>query len=277
MARSSTASVNNSVGQLLRIASTSLRKVSDAPQLDVERLLLKVLTQPESSWLQAHGDDTLTEAQASHFTALVKARASGKPLAYLLGEWHFYGRPFYISEQVLIPRPSTEALIDAALSKIEELIGRKTPGPLALADIGTGSGCIAVTLALDVREKISIIATDISEEALAMATKNAQRHGVLDRIEFLPGTMLEPVAERKIDLIVSNPPYVPTKEVARADASIDTLGLRYEPPRALDGGPDGKKFVRELERSALSAVYETLNGEIVYNAALQKKQWKVAW
>ena len=262
MARSSTASVNNSVGQLLRVASTSLRKVSDAPQLDVERLLLKVLAQPESSWLQAHGDDTLTEAQASRFTALVKARASGKPLAYLLDEWHFYGRPFYISEQVLIPRPSTEALIDAALSKIEELIGRKTPGPIALADIGTGSGCIAVTLALEVREKISIIATDISEEALAVATRNAQRHGVLDRIEFLHGTMLEPVAERKIDLIVSNPPYVPTKEVARADASIDTLGLRYEPPRALDGGPDGTRYLTLLRNSGIPAVLESVGGTI---------------
>jgi len=260
MTSSSTTSVSNSIGQLLALASTRLRQVSDAPQLDAERLLLKVLAKPESSWLQAHDEDTLTAAQTSRFTDLVEARASGKPLAYLLGEWDFYSRTFYINEQVLIPRPSTEALIDAALRKIEELIRQDAKRPLALADIGTGSGCIAVTLALEVREKVSIMATDISQEALAVAKRNAQRHGVLDRIEFLHGTMLEPVAGRKIDLIVSNPPYVSTKEVVQAGTSVDTLGLCYEPPRALDGGPDGNMYLTQLRNSGIAAVLESAGG-----------------
>lgn len=258
------------VQQALRNAHTQLREVSDAPHLDADRLLLHVLGHGEASRLFAHGEEQLTTAEATQLAALVRRRQAGEPLAYLMGEWEFYGRPFYVSPAVLIPRPSTETLVEAALaylhlpSTLRNIEERREP--FLIADVGTGSGCIAVTLVLEARNKnieLSIIATDISADALTVAQRNAKRYGVASAIEFVQGNLLEPLRDQVVDLIVSNPPYVPSAELDRAGNRPDTLGLSFEPRQALDGGADGWQYVQELQRAVLPVILESQGGRLV--------------
>ncbi|MDZ4225213.1 MAG: hypothetical protein U1C49_00035 [Candidatus Andersenbacteria bacterium] len=128
--------------------SQTLERVSDAPRLDAERLLLCVVGKQESSWLYAHSEQELTEKQKNQMSRLVARRQSGEPLAYILGHQEFYGRDFIVTKDVLIPRSATEDLIDRALEVIEDMT-REKKRPLVIADIGTGSGCIVVTLLLE--------------------------------------------------------------------------------------------------------------------------------
>jgi release factor glutamine methyltransferase len=252
------------IRQTLLWATRKLNHSSDAPHLDAQWLLLHVLGLPEAAWLYAHPEDVLAPEAEKHFRRLVAERATGKPLAYLLGWAEFYGRRFMVTEDVLIPRSSTEELVEAVL------MYRKTQKRfLTVADIGTGSGCIAITLALELAQelktqnlKLKIIATDISSNALSMARYNARYHGVFDQIEFLEGDVLEPLAGRSVDLIVSNPPYIRSGELAQAAFSTDTRGLLFEPLVALDGGNDGQRFVRQLLEQHIPALIETAGGAI---------------
>ncbi len=246
----------------LQTTTSKLSEASDAPTLDAERLLLHILGRSESAWLYAHGDQTLTSAQEKMLTELVERRLTGEPLAYILGEWEFYGRSFLVTPDVLIPRPETENLVEAALQYIEKI---KRP-EVTIADIGTGSGCIAITLACELESRNStfkILATDISPAALAVARKNADRYGVTHHIEFLEGDMLQPIADRQVDLVVSNPPYVPSQELDQSHFAlrasrdkIETRGLDFEPRIALDGGPDGQKFVEQIKNAGIPAFVE---------------------
>lgn len=253
----------------IRLAQTQLSPASDAPQLDSERLLLHVLNQSETAWLYTHPEQPLTLPQQQRFGQLVARRAAGQPLAHILGEWEFYGRPFYVTPDVLIPRPVTEGLVDAALRYIK-LWEQKNNQPPTIADVGTGSGCIAVTLCLETGNQI--IATDISLAALAVAKKNAERHGVAAKIAFLQGDMLKPLQNRKVDLIVSNPPYIPSQELNRSRFALrsgatrgksEAFGLRFEPRFALDGGPDGQRFVNQIKSAGIPALVETTGGQII--------------
>ncbi|HMD82239.1 MAG TPA: peptide chain release factor N(5)-glutamine methyltransferase, partial [Anaerolineales bacterium] len=231
------------------------------------RLMLFVLKKKESAWLYAHGNTELTETQAQEFIRLIEERASGKPLAYILGEWEFYGRPFYVNEHVLIPRPETEELIRQALPHIDVWRGAHPGKQMTIADIGTGSGVIIITLAIELSKfhipdsKFHFIATDISPKALKVANKNAQRHGVQDQIEFIREDITETL-QRNIDLIVSNPPYLPAEALAKAGWAIDTQGLTFEPRMALDGGLDGQEFVQKIVKSNIPAIVETTGGNI---------------
>ncbi|HLD26288.1 MAG TPA: HemK/PrmC family methyltransferase, partial [Candidatus Andersenbacteria bacterium] len=143
------------VARALQQTEMRLGQVSDAPALDAAWLLLHVLGTREASWLTAHADVVLTSAQIQNLETLTQRRAAGEPLAYILGEWEFYGRPFLVTPDVLIPRPATEALVDATLrylrspSILRNIEGRSDP--LVVADVGTGSGCIAITLALELQ------------------------------------------------------------------------------------------------------------------------------
>jgi release factor glutamine methyltransferase len=243
------------------MAGNRLRNSSDAPDLDAQRLLLHVLKQTESSWLLTHSERVLSSQQETAFQGLIERRAGGEPLAYLLGWQEFYGRRFEVTPDVLIPRPSTEALVEQSVDVIKKMaseLGR----PLTIADIGTGSGCIAITLALEAAEAIKdLYATDISSAALATARQNAIKHAVSDRIEFRQGNLLEPLKNVQIDLIVSNPPYIPSNELQQPPAPT-TAGLRFEPSIALDGGPDGTHFLKKLRYSGIPAVLEGVNGQI---------------
>jgi release factor glutamine methyltransferase len=248
------------IQQALRRATEQLRDISDAPDVDAQRLLLHATAQNESSWLIAHADQDLTPPQEEKFLSLLQERLTGKPLAYILQTSEFYGRPFTVSQAVLIPRADTEELVRQALQAIAALAAREKRN-LIIADIGTGSGCIAITLALESPHIQRIYAIDISQDALAVAKANAQAHNVSEKIFFIQGNVLEPLQNIPLDLIVSNPPYVPSSELEQAPTK-NTAGLRFEPQIALDGGPDGQQYINALKNSGLPAIIEVTGGGI---------------
>ena len=225
-----------------------------------KELLLGFVMEKKREWLLSHVDELVDNKQADEFKNLVKRRKSGEPLAYITGIKEFYGKEFEVNKSVLIPRPSTESLIDLALDYIKEprdevrkadrgvvcfseylnkcLNGKK------IVDIGTGSGCIAITLALELPDK-NFIATDISSEALEVAERNAVKHGVGDRIEFRKGSLLEPVNDPgEPFIIVSNPPYIPGGEELMKDVK------GFEPHGALFAGGDGMDVLNALVKEA---------------------------
>ena len=193
-------------------------------------VLLAYILGTSRAVLIAHPERPLTPAQLDRYQALVRRRAADYPLPYLTGRLEFYGLEFEVTPEVLIPRPETEMLVELALAR----------QPASAVDVGTGSGCIAVSLAVHLPEA-TIYATEISPAALAVARRNAERHGVAERVRLLAGDLLSP-CPGPVDLIVSNPPYVSTGERASLPASV----REYEPSLALDGGSDGLDVVRRL-------------------------------
>lgn len=188
-----------------------------------------------------HGERKLSPEQLDTLAGQARHLIAGEPLQYVLGEVEFYGRVFQCDPRALIPRPETEMLVEAVLrfSRIWKL-----PQP-RVADLGTGTGCIAITLAL-ARPQADICAVDISADALALARANAERHGVADHMEFRQADLLAGFAEQSLDLIVSNPPYVSTAEWSELPAPIRD----HEPRQALDGGSDGFDVIRKLVSQA---------------------------
>jgi release factor glutamine methyltransferase len=176
----------------------------------------------------------LTTNQLTNYQTLIHHRAANYPLPYLTGHAEFYGLDFEVTPEVLIPRPETETLVDLALAR----------RPAAIVDVGTGSGCVAVALAVHLPEA-TVCAIDISPAALAVAQRNVERHGVADRVRLMVGDVLSPRPSRA-DLIVSNPPYIPTGDCAALQASVRD----HEPSLALDGGPDGLSVIEPLMAQA---------------------------
>ena len=189
------------------------------------------------AWLAANPFRILTETEDARLDSLVTQRALGAPVAYLVQKREFYGRDFAVGPDVLIPRPETETLVEAALAR--------TSAASRVLDLGTGSGAIAVTLACE-RPQARVTATDLAAAALAVARANAQAHACAARIEFAQGAWYAPVAGQRFDLIVSNPPYV-----AAADPHLEQGDLRFEPRHALtDGSADGLDSIRAIVRGA---------------------------
>lgn len=249
---------NHNIDYALAWGRKTLFPTSDAPNIDVERLLVHVMGKKDTSWLYAHGDTQLTSLQEDQFKQYIERRAKGEPLAYILGYTEFYGRKFAVTPDVLIPRPETEELVRQSL----EYIKPRAKQTFTVADIGTGSGCIAITLALELPKTVHLIATDVSPRALEIARKNAEHHGVASSIEFREGDMLEPLQNTPLNLIVSNPPYVPTAEL-REPPTNETRGLAFEPHNALDGGEDGNRHINILAASKIPAFLEAQNGEVI--------------
>ena len=187
----------------LRWASPLLSTYSARPQVEAELLLAHLLNQPRT-YLYAHPEARLSAEQAATYANWVQRRAAGEPLPYITGQIEFFGLMFAVTPDVLIPRPETETLVEAALTWL------KTHPAATAVDVGTGSGCIAVTLAVHV-PVLRLYATDISRAALDVARANAERHDVAERIAFIEGDLLMPLPE-PVDLIVSNPPYVADDE-----------------------------------------------------------------
>ena len=189
------------------------------------------------AWIAANPMRILTETEDARIDMLAAQRALGQPIAYLLQRREFYGREFVVNADVLIPRPETETLIEAALARL-------TPRATVL-DLGTGSGAIAVTLACQ-RPEARVVATDASAAALRVARENAARHHCGSRIEFLEGEWYAPLGERRFDLIAANPPYV-----AAGDPHLARGDLRFEPRAALtDGSADGLASIRAIVAGA---------------------------
>jgi len=188
------------------------------------------------------GDRLLTAEEQSALERLAERRLAREPLAYILGEREFYRLTFVVDQRVLIPRPETETLVDLALAWARR---RSSDGyGLTLADIGTGSGCIAVALAIHL-PRGRIIATDRFRDALDVALQNAQRHGLLERIDLRRGDLLEPLVE-PVDAIVANLPYVAESEAQSLAPEI----REHEPPMALFAGPGGLDLQRRLIQTA---------------------------
>lgn len=207
----------------------------ETPQLDAELLLAFTLGR-ERDWLYLYPQAGLAEAEVEAFFRLVARREEREPVAYLTGHKAFFGMEFLVNPFVLIPRPETELLVETAI----ELT--KKHGYLSIVDVGTGSGCIAVSLAKYLPQT-TIWAIDLSEQALQTAGQNAERRHVRERVTFLKGDLLSPLPG-SVDLIASNPPYVRKAELA-APFTIPEV-YRYEPRLALDGGEDGLQVVSRL-------------------------------
>jgi release factor glutamine methyltransferase len=208
------------------------------------RLLLGHVMRQAAPWLIAHGDELIGEDSLLTFASLVARRAGGEPVAYLLGLREFYGREFVVTPAVLIPRPETELLIEVALTSVTRLGIRRSEGEdrmdacTSILDLGTGSGCIAVTLALEVPQA-QVSAVDISELALVVARTNAERLGA--KVDFRQSDWHSAVAGRKFDILVANPPYI-----ALADPHLGVGDLRFEPVAALTSGADGLDAIRRI-------------------------------
>ncbi|MGD0586151.1 MAG: peptide chain release factor N(5)-glutamine methyltransferase [Oryzomonas sp.] len=208
-------------------------------RLEAEWLLCTV-TGLDRVGLYLNFDKPLNDGELASFRALVARRARREPLQHILGTQEFYGLEFEVSPDVLIPRHDTETLVTEALAR--------RPEARSVLDIGTGSGCIAVALARHLSDA-AVTAVDISPSALAVARRNAGRNGVA--VEFLTGSLLDPVAGRHFDLIVSNPPYIPSTDIDGLEPEVRD----FDPRCALDGGVDGLDVYRTL----IPAVPEHLN------------------
>ncbi len=230
------------VGRLLNWTKDFLKKKgSESPRLDAEVLLASVLA-CERVQLYTRYEDEVAEAPRGAFRDLVKRRADGAPVAYLVGRKEFYSLSFAVSPAVLIPRPDSEFVIVEALAKLK---GIDSPG---CVDVGTGSGCLALAC-VHHHKTARFFAIDLSPEALAIARRNASTLGLESRVAFVEGDLLEPVrAGGPFDLILSNPPYIASAVVATLEPGVRD----FEPHLALDGGEDGLRVVDRLSRRRLN-------------------------
>ena len=224
------------IGEALRDASMRLEPVGGTGRLDAVFLLAHAGGVSRAEMI-AHRDRELAPEIAQRFTELVEQRARGMPLAYVTGEAGFFGRMFGVDARVLVPRPETELAVEWAVRHLRA-IGRERG---IAADIGTGSGALAVTLAAELPE-LGVYASDVSQDALAVARRNAARNLVFQRVTFLHGDLAEPLLPyAPFDCVVANLPYVPSAECAAAPDPV-----AFEPLLARDGGPDGLTFYRRL-------------------------------
>lgn len=227
------------IGRLLEWTTGYLRdQHSDSPRLDAELLLAQALGCQRIE-LYTSFENVPADEQRDKFRDLVRRRAAGTPVAYLLGHREFYSLDFRVTPDVLIPRPETEFLVLATLDLIRE---RRTDTPPSIVDLGTGSGVVAISLAKNC-PKATITAVDISPKALEVAKSNAQRHEVHDQIRFLEGDLLAPLEDSaQVDFVVSNPPYVSTAEMAELPRDV----ADFEPHLALEAGTNGTDVIERL-------------------------------
>jgi release factor glutamine methyltransferase len=219
----------------------------DRARQDAETLLLHVLKK-NKAWLLAHADDDLPEDQAVRFSELLERRFCGEPIQYIIGEAEFYGLPFRVTPEVLIPRPETEHLVEKAL-EVATLSDGYSSKTHRILDVGTGSGAIAIALAHHL-PNAQLTALDISSTALDIARENARHNAVADRIQFIQSDLLASVAHERFDMVVSNPPYVALTD--RQSLSVEVRD--HEPTLALFAGEDGLDIYRRLIPEAFAVL-----------------------
>jgi release factor glutamine methyltransferase len=230
---------DSTLGDLLSNIERRLSSFSESARLDAQVLLAHILGQSRT-WVLAHPEARLTNEQQTILEASIAQLEGGKPLPYVLGHWEFYGLDFLVTPDVLIPRPETELLVERALDWL-----RAHPERRLAADIGSGSGCIAIALATHIAD-LQVLATDLNLPALKVASANAVKHGVADRIRFLQADLLHPIGgetrivPKSLDLLCANLPYIPS-------GTLRILSVHErEPKLALDGGADGLDMIRRL-------------------------------
>lgn len=229
----------NSIANLLREASQAL-EARGVPEARREAgSLLSFVIGKDRTFLISHADDPLEESEVDRFREVLARRAEGEPLQYITGLQDFYGREFRVAPDVLIPRPETELLVEAALELIANVRGP------SICDVGTGSGCIAVTLLCE-RTDARAVAVDVSEAALKVAAQNAHLLGVTDRIELKLSDCFDGLSKTTFDLVVSNPPYVSSAALAGLQREVRD----HEPLVALSPGADGLSVIRRLLQDA---------------------------
>ncbi len=234
----------------------------EAPRASAEILLAHVLDLKRID-LYIRYDQPLGKSELTAFKALLKRRMAREPVAYILGGREFWGMALKVSEHVLIPRPETECLVEAALGVLPENAGS---APKKILDLGTGSGAIVLALATE-RPENGYFASDVSLAAVAIARKNARNHCLDHRICFFAGTWFDPLkcSDTGFDLIVSNPPYIPTGGIPSLQAEI----RRYEPWMALDGGPEGLDCLELVIHRALR--YLAVQGSLLLEMGYDQK------
>jgi len=223
---------NPELGKWISVNVARLQGVTEFPSIEIHAILAYAL-QKNTAWIAAHPETRLDQAQLVFLEQAVERLTQGEPLAYITGKQAFYGLELFADQHVLIPRPETELLVEQAIVWL-----KGNPGRTRVADVGTGSGAIAVTLANQLPD-LQITATDISARALAVAEANAAKYYVTERIQFTETSLLDGV-EACFDMILANLPYIPTQTLEGLPA------LGYEPRSALDGGADGLDLIRKL-------------------------------
>jgi release factor glutamine methyltransferase len=218
--------------------AAATRRVGE--RIDAELLLLHVLGKPRS-WLFAHADEALPADVEVAFDALLARREAGEPIAYITGHRGFWSMDLEVTPATLIPRPETERLVEIALERLPR------DAPCRVADLGTGSGAVALSLAREL-PRAQIVATDASAAALAVAERNARRMGIANA-SFVEGDWLAPLAGQRFDLIASNPPYIESDDPHLAQGD-----LRFEPATALASGGDGLDDIRRIVVDAIACL-----------------------
>ena len=233
-----------SAGRLLERGASELERVGVSDSRFQAELLLRHAFGCSRESLLTRLNDPVPAEVSGHFFQLIERRRGRVPVQYVLGSQEFYGLTFRVTPAVLIPRPETEGVVEQALESI-----RSFEGGARIADVGCGSGCIAIALAHELPDA-SLVAIDISPAALAIARENAINNGVAGRVKFIEGDLLRDVEASSMNLIVSNPPYVPNDELATLEPEV----ADHEPRSALAGGPDGLDVMRRLLPQARDAL-----------------------
>jgi len=276
----------NSINQALERASKKI-------PLSEAEILLAFALKKKKTWLYQNPNQLLSLSQYSKFQLLLRKRQSGIPIAYLLSQKEFYGLDFYVDRRVLIPREETETLVEIAFKKIQQLIAENPDfrkRTIRVADVGTGSGCIAVSLAKKFLEgsgehlvpRIKIYAIDISKKALSVAKRNIEKHNVQPWVNLLYGKGLTPLPE-KVNIIVANLPYIPSDYFKLRSRNfkkskqnqIYPSGLFYEPKIALDGGKEGLEIIKKVLGKAPKYLLE--QGVILLEISPEQKKPLKEW
>lgn len=227
------------------------RKGVDAPRLSAELLLAHVLGLPRIR-LYTDYERILSDEQRGGLRELVGRASEHEPIAYLTGRAHFFNLEFEVTRQTLIPRPDTETLVENVVQVLKRQLALEHP---RILDLCTGSGCIAAAIAHHVKNA-AVIATEINPQTAAVARQNIERLGLAERVSVEEGDLFEPIAQlvdpQPFDIIVSNPPYIPSGQIASLDRSVRD----FEPVGALDGGPDGLAFHRRILKEAPGRLVE---------------------
>ncbi|MDP2708616.1 MAG: peptide chain release factor N(5)-glutamine methyltransferase [bacterium] len=230
------------VSQTLKLAAKKLNSKNIAnPCMESEILLSHVLKKPRE-FILTHGEKKLSPSRTDEFKLLISERIKGKPIAYLTGRKEFYSLDFKVNKNTLIPRPETELMVEEAIK-----LAAHSSQPITFVDVGTGSGCVIITLAKLIKQP-KFFATDISDKAITVARQNAEFHGVDKKIKFFKGNLLSPLFSNLSFginnplIILANLPYLTPAQIKNSPT------IKYEPKSALDGGPDGLKYYRQLFR-----------------------------